>query len=118
MPIYEYYCPTCDRNFEKLRKFSDEPLTIHDECGGPIDRLLSAPAFQFKGTGWYITDYNKTGSSSPASSGGKEPTSETKTETKSETKTDAKTETKPKTETKTETKAAPAATPTPTPAKG
>ena len=109
MPIYEYYCPTCDRNFEKLRKFSDEPLTIHDECGGQIDRLLSAPAFQFKGSGWYITDYNKTGSSSPASSGGKEPKSETKVETKSETKT----------ETKTETKAAPAATTsTPTPAKG
>jgi putative FmdB family regulatory protein len=113
MPIYEYYCPKCDRNFEKLRKFSDEPLTIHDECGGPIDRLLSAPAFQFKGTGWYITDYNKTGSSSPASSGGKEPKSETKAETKSETKTETKTESK------TETKAAPAATTsTPTPAKG
>ncbi|MCX6606069.1 MAG: zinc ribbon domain-containing protein [Acidobacteria bacterium] len=113
MPIYEYYCPKCDRNFEKLRKFSDEPLTIHDECGGPIDRLLSAPAFQFKGTGWYITDYNKTGSSSPASSGGKEPKSETKAETKSETKTETKSETK------TETKAAPAATTsTPTPAKG
>ena len=113
MPIYEYYCPKCDRNFEKLRKFSDEPLTIHDECGGPIDRLLSAPAFQFKGSGWYITDYNKTGSSSPASSGGKEPKSETKAETKSETKTETKSETK------TETKAAPAATTsTPTPAKG
>lgn len=116
MPIYEYYCPKCDRNFEKLRKFSDEPLTIHDECGGPIDRLLSAPAFQFKGTGWYITDYNKSGTSSPASSGGKEPKSEAKAETKSESKSETKSESK--TETKTETKTAPAATPTPTPAKG
>ena len=116
MPIYEYYCPTCDRNFEKLRKFSDEQLTIHDECGGPIDRLLSAPAFQFKGTGWYITDYNKSGTSSPASSGGKEPKSETKPETKAEGKSETKSESK--TETKAETKAAPAATATPTPAKG
>jgi putative FmdB family regulatory protein len=91
MPIYEYHCLNCDKNFEKIQKFSDEPLTTHPECGGPVERLLSAPAFQFKGSGWYITDYNKTGSSSPASSGGKEPASEKppaekKAETKSETK--------------------------------
>lgn len=86
MPIYEYHCPTCNTNFEKIQKFSDEPLTVHDVCGGPVERLLSAPAFQFKGTGWYITDYNKTGSSSPASTGGKEPVSETKTEAKTEAK--------------------------------
>jgi putative FmdB family regulatory protein len=86
MPIYEYHCPTCNTNFEKIQKFSDEPLTVHDVCGGTVERLLSAPAFQFKGTGWYITDYNKTGSSSPASTGGKEPAAETKTEAKTESK--------------------------------
>jgi putative FmdB family regulatory protein len=86
MPIYEYHCPTCNTNFEKIQKFSDEPLSVHEVCGGAVERLLSAPAFQFKGTGWYITDYNKTGSSSPASTGGKEPASETKTETKTEAK--------------------------------
>ncbi len=94
MPIYEYHCPTCNTNFEKIQKFSDEPLTVHELCGGPVERLLSAPAFQFKGSGWYITDYNKTGTSSPASSGGKEPATEKKTETKSETKSETKTETK------------------------
>lgn len=94
MPIYEYHCPTCNTNFEKIQKFSDEPLTVHELCGGPVERLLSAPAFQFKGSGWYITDYNKTGTSSPASSGGKEPAAEKKTETKSETKSETKTETK------------------------
>jgi len=85
MPIYEYHCPTCNTNFDKIQKFSDEPLTVHDVCGGPVERLLSAPAFQFKGTGWYVTDYNKSGSSSPASTGGKEPAAAKSTEAKAKT---------------------------------
>ncbi len=62
MPIYEYRCTKCERRFEVIQKFSDQPLTVHEECGGAVERLLSAPAFQFKGTGWYVTDYAKGGS--------------------------------------------------------
>ena len=56
MPLYEYECPKCG-TFELVRKFSDEPLEACPTCGGPIEKLASAPAIQFKGTGWYITDY-------------------------------------------------------------
>lgn len=60
MPIYEYRCGSCGRLFEVIQKFADEPLTLDPECGkGPVERLISAPAFQFKGTGFYITDYAK-----------------------------------------------------------
>ena len=60
MPLYEYQCPK-DGTFEKIRKFSDPPLVACPTCGGPIEKLLSAPAIQFKGSGWYITDYAKSG---------------------------------------------------------
>jgi putative FmdB family regulatory protein len=56
LPLYEYQCPK-DGTFEKIRKFSDPPLAACPTCGGPIEKLISAPAIQFKGTGWYITDY-------------------------------------------------------------
>jgi putative FmdB family regulatory protein len=56
LPLYEYECPK-DGTFEQVRKFSDPPLVACPTCGGPIEKLLSAPAIQFKGTGWYITDY-------------------------------------------------------------
>ena len=56
MPLYEYECPT-DGLFERIQKFSDPPLEACPTCGGPIEKLLSAPAIQFKGSGWYITDY-------------------------------------------------------------
>lgn len=66
MPLYEYHCDSCGENFEKLQRFSDEPLTLHEACGGgPVHRLISTSALQFKGTGWYITDYKKSNSSSP-----------------------------------------------------
>jgi putative FmdB family regulatory protein len=57
MPLYEYQCASCGDIFEVMQKFSDAPLTQHEKCGGAVERLLSAPALQFKGTGWYITDY-------------------------------------------------------------
>ena len=63
MPIYEYKCNSCGKRFEKIEKFSDAPLETHEDCGGPVERLLSAPALQFKGTGWYVTDYAKSNSS-------------------------------------------------------
>ena len=57
MPLYEYQCKKCGFRFEKLQKFSDPPPAKCPECGGKITQLLSAPAVQFKGTGWYVTDY-------------------------------------------------------------
>ena len=70
MPLYEYQCPN-DGRFEVIRKFSDPPLTICPTCGAEVQKLLSAPAIQFKGTGWYITDYARKGSGD-AKAGGKE----------------------------------------------
>ncbi len=56
MPLYEYECPKCG-TFELVRKFSDAPLKSCPTCASPVEKLASAPAIQFKGTGWYITDY-------------------------------------------------------------
>ena len=61
MPLYEYQCPKCGR-FEVIQKFSDAPLAVCPTCGSAVQKLLSAPAIQFKGTGWYITDYARSGS--------------------------------------------------------
>ncbi len=67
MPIYEYECDSCKTRSEALQKFDDPPLTKCEKCGGHLRRLISAPAFQFKGSGWYVTDYgNKSGHSPPA----------------------------------------------------
>jgi putative FmdB family regulatory protein len=66
MPLYEYHCSKCGR-FETLQKFSDGPLAACPTCSGSVERLISAPAFQFKGTGWYVTDYGKSGSEGAAS---------------------------------------------------
>ena len=62
MPLYEYECPK-DGAFEQMQKFSDPPLAACPKCGGPVEKLLSAPAIQFKGSGWYVTDYARKGSS-------------------------------------------------------
>lgn len=93
-----------------LQKFSDPQLTVHEECGGEVERLVSAPAFHFKGTGWYVTDYAKSnGVSTPASESGKADSSgsEAKADAKSDAKSESKSESK--TETKTETSPKPAA---------
>jgi putative FmdB family regulatory protein len=69
MPLYEYQCEACGKRFEVIRKFSDPPLETCQLCGkGPIQRLLSSPAIQFKGSGWYITDYSQKGKSSASES--------------------------------------------------
>jgi len=57
VPIYEYECESCHNRFELMQKFSDKPLKKCVKCGGPVYKLLSAPALLFKGTGWYVTDY-------------------------------------------------------------
>ena len=61
MPLYEYQCRKCGRKTEKIMKFSDPPLTVCEHCGGELEQLLSSPAIQFKGSGWYVTDYAKKG---------------------------------------------------------
>src|ERR1700726_492493 len=98
MPLYEYKCEKCGKRFDALQKFSDEPLKAHEECGGVLERLVSPPAFHFKGTGWYVTDYAKSnGHSTPSSDsstskddGGKK--NETKGDGKSESKSERKSE--------------------------
>ena len=59
MPLYEYQCTQCGHRLELIEKFSDDPATECPECGSLLERLLSAPAIQFKGSGWYITDYSR-----------------------------------------------------------
>ena len=88
MPLYEYQCPKCGR-FELIRKFADEPLTTCPTCGSEIQKLMSAPAIQFKGTGWYVTDYAKK-SGGEGKSGKSEGGSDSKSDSKSDGKSDAK----------------------------
>ncbi len=57
MPIYEYQCDRCQKVFEVLQKISEEPLSICIDCGSKLEKLVSTTAFQFKGSGWYVTDY-------------------------------------------------------------
>jgi putative FmdB family regulatory protein len=61
MPLYEYACEACRHRFEVIQRFSDAPVEACPVCGGRVRKLQSAPAFQFKGTGWYVTDYAKSG---------------------------------------------------------
>jgi putative FmdB family regulatory protein len=67
LPLYEYRCEKCGSRIEKIQKFSDPPLATCEKCGGDLMRLLSAPAIQFKGSGWYVTDYAR--KSSPEKGG-------------------------------------------------
>jgi putative FmdB family regulatory protein len=90
MPLYEYRCLSCGETFEKMQKFSDPPLEIHESCGGALEKLLSAPAIQFKGTGWYVTDYARGKSRSNPSNG-----KPAQADSKSEKTTDSKPESKP-----------------------
>jgi putative FmdB family regulatory protein len=69
MPLYEYQCQACGHRFEKIQKFSDAPLTSCPACGGVVDKLLSSPAIQFKGSGWYITDYARANKGGDAAGG-------------------------------------------------
>jgi putative FmdB family regulatory protein len=104
MPLYEYQCEQCGHRFEVIQKFSDAAITVCPTCGGPVHKLLSSPAIQFKGSGWYITDYARAGKSdtgtvaakgeSSSSGDGAAAKAETTSETKSEAKADAKAETK------------------------
>ena len=82
MPLYEYQCKKCHSLTERIQKFSDPPLAVCPRCGGELEQLLSAPAVQFKGSGWYVTDYAKKATSSGASGGnGATPSSDSTPET-------------------------------------
>ena len=72
MPNYEYLCTKCGHRFEQIRKFSDKQLRKCPECGGVIEQVISAPAVQFKGSGWYVNDYAKKGAASASSSSSSE----------------------------------------------
>ena len=91
MPLYEYECDACGQRFEAIRKFSESDLDICSLCAkGPVRRLISSPAIQFKGTGWYVTDYSskgKAGTESSSSSKG-----ETKKSDSGSSETSAKTD--------------------------
>lgn len=96
MPIYEYQCLSCGKRTELLQRFDDPPPAACPHCGGEVKKLISAPAVQFKGTGWYVTDYAKGGkgggskSSDSKAEGKSESTSESKSESKSEAKAESK----------------------------
>lgn len=71
MPLYEYLCDSCGQRIEALQRLADPPLEVCPNCEGKLKKLLSAPAFQFKGSGWYVTDYARAGGGS--GKGGEKP---------------------------------------------
>jgi len=108
MPLYEYLCKKCGHRFERIQKFSDPHVKKCPDCKGAVEQVISAPAVQFKGSGWYVTDYAKksTGAGSSSSSDGDSGSkSESKSDSKkdsssSESKTESKKDDKPKSEKK------------------
>ena len=112
MPLYEYQCDACGHRFERIQKFSDPIADTCPKCGGAVHKLMSSPAIQFKGSGFYITDYAKKehiASAKADTATGGTASSETKTETKTETKSE-------KTESKGEAKSEASSAATPAPA--
>ena len=97
MPLYEYQCEACGHRFEVIQKYSDAPADACPKCSGAVRKLLSSPAIQFKGSGWYITDYARAGKSDSKSGESKSEataTAEAKTESKSSGGAETKTESK------------------------
>jgi putative FmdB family regulatory protein len=94
MPIYEYECRSCGKRTELLQRMDDAPLAACPQCGGEVKKLFSAPAVQFKGSGWYVTDYAGKKGGSGASGGGPEAKSESTTEKAEKTEKTEKTEKK------------------------
>ena len=90
MPLYEYQCKKCGHRFERIQRFSDPLVKKCPDCGGKVEQIISAPAVQFKGSGWYVTDYARKGSG--------ENKGESKTETKSDSKPAEKGKVEPKKE--------------------
>jgi putative FmdB family regulatory protein len=90
VPLYEYQCKSCHSLTERIQKFSDPPLAICPHCGGELEQLISAPALQFKGAGWYVNDYAKKSGTPSTSGNGSNTSSAPASENKSssETKSD------------------------------
>ena len=86
MPLYEYQCDACGNRFEKIQKFSDPLVDVCPKCGGPVHKLLSSPAIQFKGSGWYITDYAKKDAGDKGTKAGTSDSKDTKAGDAKETK--------------------------------
>lgn len=93
MPIYEYECSKCGETIEVIQKFSDKPLKKHAGCGGNLTKLISAAGFQFKGSGWYVTDYARKGQSEGKESAKKD-SKETSSNEKKEGSADKSADTK------------------------
>ena len=79
MPIYEYRCEKCDSHFEVIQKFSDKPLKFCSNCKGRLTKLISQTSFQLKGSGWYVTDYAKSGKTTSKSDESSKPATESST---------------------------------------
>ena len=93
MPLYEYRCSSCNKTHELMQKFSDPPLEKCPDCGKPVEKLMSLSSFALKGSGWYTSDYKRSGSSSSpageASSTTKTETAPAETQSKTEPKSDS-----------------------------
>jgi putative FmdB family regulatory protein len=100
MPLYEYECQKCGHRFEKIQKFSDPMLKKCPECGGKIEQMISAPAIQFKGSGWYVNDYAKKPTASSGKNGSEGDKAESVKAEASEAKPDSNSGSKPETESK------------------
>jgi len=98
MPLYEYECKKCHNRFERIQKFSDPHVKKCPKCGGPIEQVISAPAVQFKGSGWYVTDYAKKSSAPSSSSNSSNGDSSSKKEGKSKSEDSSKSESSQKSE--------------------
>ena len=96
MPLYEYRCHQCGKTFEIRQKFAEAPLTVHEGCGGDLQRIIFASALQFKGSGFYVNDYGRGGKSRSAngSNANAKSESESKNESKSDSKSDSRSESK------------------------
>ena len=104
MPLYEYQCKKCKHRFEKIQKFSDRHTKKCPECGGPVEQVISAPALQFKGSGWYVTDYASKSANSDGEKADKPPAAETKEATKEPVAKEASAKEAPAKETSTKEK--------------
>ena len=98
MPLYEYECKKCHHRFEKIQKFSDPHTKKCPQCGGPVEQVISAPAVQFKGSGWYVTDYAKKSSAPSSTSNSSNGDSSSKKEGKSKSEDSSKSESSQKSE--------------------
>ena len=100
MPLYEYECKKCGKHFEKIERLQGPYLRKCPSCGGGVERLMSSPAIQFKGSGWYVTDYARSGTGGAGAEKRDGGSAAEKAENKGDTKSESKSETKPASENK------------------